>query len=72
MGLALGSGTARGWAHVGVIQALEAAGIRPDLVCGTSVGALVAAAYAAGEMARFEQWCSGWGSRTWSRSWTCA
>lgn len=61
VGLALGSGTARGWAHVGVIQALERAGIRPDLVCGTSVGALVAAAYAAGEMARFEQWVLGMG-----------
>lgn len=43
VGLALGSGSARGWAHVGVIRALEEAGIRPDLVCGTSVGAMVAA-----------------------------
>jgi NTE family protein len=63
VGLALGSGTARGWAHVGVIQALERAGIRPDLVCGTSVGALVGAAYAAGEMERFEQWVLGMGIR---------
>jgi len=61
VGLALGSGSARGWAHVGVIRALEQAGIRPDLVCGTSIGALVAAAYAAGELERFEQWVLGMG-----------
>ena len=61
VGLALGSGSARGWAHVGVIRALEAAGIRPDIVCGTSVGAMVAAAYAAGELDRFEQWVRGMG-----------
>lgn len=59
VGLALGSGSARGWAHVGVIRALEQAGIRPDLVCGTSVGSLVGAAYAAGELDRFEQWLLG-------------
>ena len=56
VGLALGSGSARGWAHVGVIRALERAGIQPDLVCGTSIGALVGAAYVAGELERFEQW----------------
>ena len=56
VGLALGSGSARGWAHIGVIRALEQAGIRPDIVCGTSIGALVGAAYAAGELDRFEQW----------------
>lgn len=59
IGLALGSGSARGWAHVGVIRALEQAGIRPDLVCGTSIGALVGAAYVAGELERFEQWALG-------------
>jgi NTE family protein len=59
IGLALGGGAARGWAHVGVIRALEEAGIHPDLVCGTSVGALVGAAYAAGELDRFEQWVLG-------------
>lgn len=59
IGLALGSGSARGWAHVGVIRALEEAGIRPDLVCGTSIGALVGAAYAAGELDRFEAWLLG-------------
>jgi NTE family protein len=61
LGLVLGSGSARGWAHVGVIRALEQAGIRPDLVCGTSIGALVGAAYAAGELDRFEQWVLGLG-----------
>jgi len=61
VGLALGGGAARGWAHVGVIRALEQADIRPDLVCGTSVGALVGAAYAAGELDRFEHWVLGMG-----------
>ncbi len=56
IGLALGSGAARGWAHVGVIRTLEQAGIRPDLVCGTSIGALVGAAYAAGTLDSFEEW----------------
>jgi len=59
IGLALGSGSARGWAHVGVIRALEQAGIRPDLVCGTSVGAMVGAAYAAGQLDSFEKWLIG-------------
>ncbi|MBX3654701.1 MAG: patatin-like phospholipase family protein [Ramlibacter sp.] len=48
IGLALGGGAARGFAHVGVIQVLEEAGIRPDLVTGTSAGSLVAALYASG------------------------
>ena len=48
IGLALGGGAARGFAHVGVIQALEEAGIRPDFVVGTSAGSLVAALYASG------------------------
>jgi NTE family protein len=56
VGLALGSGSARGWAHIGVIRALEEVGVRPDIVCGTSIGALVGAAYAAGELDRLEQW----------------
>lgn len=61
IGLALGSGSARGWAHIGVIQALDDAGIRPDIVCGTSIGALVGAAYAAGELERFAGWVSSLG-----------
>lgn len=48
IGLALGGGAARGFAHVGVIQVLEREGIRPDLVLGTSAGSLVAALYANG------------------------
>ncbi len=48
LGLALGGGAGRGFAHIGVIQALEEAGIRPDLVTGTSAGSLVAALYAHG------------------------
>ena len=48
IGLALGGGAARGFAHIGVIQVLEEAGIKPDLVAGTSAGSLVAALYATG------------------------
>ena len=49
IGLALGGGAARGFAHVGVIQVLEEAGIKVDLVAGTSAGSLVAAIYASGK-----------------------
>ncbi len=49
LGLALGGGAARGFAHIGVIQVLEEAGIKPDLVVGTSAGSLVAALYAHGK-----------------------
>ncbi len=48
VGLALGGGAARGFAHVGVIQVLEESGLRPDLVVGTSAGSLVASIYASG------------------------
>lgn len=56
IGLALGGGAARGWAHIGVIRALASAGIEPDIVCGTSIGALVGAAYVGGELDRLETW----------------
>lgn len=56
IGLALGGGSARGWAHIGVIRTLAEAGIVPDLVCGTSIGALVGAAYVDGDLDRLEQW----------------
>ena len=59
IGLALGSGAARGWAHIGVIDALTDAGIAPDIVCGTSIGALVGAAHIAGRMAELRQWAEG-------------
>jgi NTE family protein len=49
IGLALGGGAARGFAHIGVIQVLEEAGIQPALVVGTSAGSLVAALYASGK-----------------------
>jgi NTE family protein len=49
LGLALGGGASRGFAHIGVIQVLEEAGIKPDLVVGTSAGSLVAAIYASGK-----------------------
>ncbi len=49
LGLVLGGGAARGFAHVGVIQVLEEAGIKPDLVVGTSAGSVVAAFYASGK-----------------------
>jgi NTE family protein len=58
IGLVLGSGSARGWAHIGVVRALEEAGIRPDIVCGCSIGALVGAAYVDGDLDRLEKWVS--------------
>jgi NTE family protein len=59
IGLALGSGSARGWAHIGAIRALEARGVKPDIICGSSVGALVGASYAAGELEKLENWVTG-------------
>jgi NTE family protein len=56
VGLALGSGAARGWAHIGIIQGLAGMGIVPEIVCGSSIGALVGAAYAADRMDAFESW----------------
>ena len=61
--LALGAGGARGWAHIGAIRALVEQGIRPDIVCGTSMGSLVGAAYAAGELERLEEWALSLGWR---------
>ena len=59
LGLALGSGSARGWAHIGVLRALLQAGITPDIVCGTSMGAFVGAAYASGSLDPLEGWVRG-------------
>ncbi|WP_092878405.1 patatin-like phospholipase RssA [Izhakiella capsodis] len=56
IGLALGSGAAKGWAHIGVINALQRAGIQIDVVAGCSVGALVGAAYATSNLGRLERW----------------
>jgi NTE family protein len=56
IGLALGSGVARGWAHIGVLRALERRGIKPDIVCGTSIGALIGGVYLGGKLDQFENW----------------
>ncbi len=56
VGLALGSGSARGWSHIGVIRALTEAGVQVDCVSGTSIGALVGAVYAAGKINVLETW----------------
>lgn len=56
IGLALGSGASRGWSHIGVIRALEERGIRPEIVCGCSIGSLVGASYAFDKLDRLEEW----------------
>jgi NTE family protein len=56
LGLALGGGSARGWAHIGVIRALEERGLRAEVLVGASVGALVAASHAGGRLDALEQW----------------
>lgn len=56
IGLALGSGSARGWSHIGVINALAKVGIEPDIICGCSIGGLVGASYAAGNLKELERW----------------
>lgn len=59
IGLALGSGSARGWSHIGVIEALAELDIHPEIVCGTSIGSIVGAAYATGNIARLKRRVSG-------------
>lgn len=56
IGVALGSGSARGWSHIGVLRALEKAGIKPQIVCGSSIGALVGAVYADEDLDALEEW----------------
>jgi NTE family protein len=56
IGLALGSGSARGWSHIGIIESLAEEGIEADIVCGTSMGALVGAAYVAGQLTPLRKW----------------
>jgi len=53
----LGGGAARGFAHIGVLRTLAAHGIRPDVIAGTSIGAVVGGLFAAGELDAFEDWC---------------
>lgn len=50
IGIALGGGAARGWSHIGVLRTLEAAGYAPDIIAGTSIGAVVGGCYAAGKL----------------------
>jgi len=59
IGLALGSGASRGWSHIGVIKALLTEGIDPDVVCGTSVGAIIGGSYVAGNLEKLEKWVLG-------------
>ena len=56
VGLALGGGAARGFAHIGILRVLEANGIVPDVVVGTSIGAAAGACYAGGQLDAFEDW----------------
>lgn len=54
IGLALGGGAARGWSHIGVLQVLDEAGIRPDIIAGCSIGSVVGGCYAAGKLKELE------------------
>lgn len=56
IGLALGGGVARGWAHIGALKALIEADIEPDIIAGTSIGSVVGAAYLAGRLDSLEKW----------------
>src|SRR3954453_1342743 len=56
IGLALGGGAARGFAHIGIVKTLVAHGILPNVVVGTSIGAVIGGAYAAGHLDTLEQW----------------
>lgn len=56
IGFVLGAGSARGWAHIGVLRALTEEGIKPDFIAGCSIGALVGAAFAAGRLDQIESW----------------
>jgi len=56
LGLALGGGAARGWAHIGVLKTLARAGVKPDIIAGTSIGSLVGGIYAAGRLQDLEDW----------------
>ena len=59
IGLALGGGAARGFAHIGVVRALAARGIVPDVIVGTSIGAVVGGCYAARQLDGLEEWARG-------------
>jgi NTE family protein len=59
VGLALGGGSARGWAHIGILHELDKHGIRPEVVVGTSIGAVVGGCWAAGKLADLETFARG-------------
>ena len=54
VGIALGGGAARGWAHIGVLRALAQVGVVPDIIAGTSIGAVVGGCFAAGRLDELE------------------
>ena len=56
IGLALGSGAARGWAHLGVLQELAREGVTPQIITGCSIGAFVGAAAASGDLEKLVRW----------------
>ena len=56
IGVALGAGVARGWTHIGVLRALERYGVKPDVIAGTSIGAVVGGAHAAGKLDQLTEW----------------
>jgi len=56
IGLALGGGVARGWAHIGIMRVLMEEGIKPDIIAGTSIGAVVGGCYSAGKLDELELW----------------
>jgi len=64
IGIALGGGAARGWAHIGVLRALAAAGIHPDIVVGTSIGAVVGGCYVADHLDDLEDFATGLSKRS--------
>jgi NTE family protein len=56
LGIALGGGGARGWAHIGVLRGLEELGLKPDVIAGASIGALVGGAAACAQLDKLERW----------------
>ena len=59
IGIALGGGAARGWAHIGVLKTLIEAGLEPDIVAGTSIGAVAGACYVTGRLNALEEFAAG-------------
>ena len=59
IGIAFGGGAARGWAHIGVLKALSEAGIRPSVIAGTSIGAVVGGCYVADRLGHLQEFALG-------------